>query len=285
MPQRQTAQMTIRRFPTPMGGNRVSGEVAAVEPGKYSSAIEGMVVEVEPVPSAAEIATSISSSKYVKVLDCPNRENRVSEKSPEAMAGERARTRSQVEGSSNSSDKGPPKQRQKVTFEDMGKNQASYTQKKTLQKSRLGHYPIRLMVDKPAFDYVSSFWDVPVLGLMRGQFFDLSLGSKRQFVKLMVQERSKGKAPAGKEKAKAVSSRVMELAFREVALVAGNPNDEEIVNFYTSARDRWLTWLQFRFSTILGLLCIQLRTWLFRQLPPIWCRLNSMLIWRLKSHQ
>ncbi|PUU78689.1 hypothetical protein B9Z19DRAFT_1193101 [Tuber borchii] len=236
MPQRQTAQMTTRRFPPPIGGNRVSGEVAAVEPGKYSSAIEGMVVEVEPVPSAAEGATSISSSKYVKVLDYSNRENRVSEKSPEAMVGERARTRSQVEGSSSSSDKGPPKQRQKVTFEDMGKHQASYTQKKTLRKSRLGHHPIRLMVDKPAFDYVSSFRDVPVLGLTWGQFFDLSPESKRQFVKLMVQERSKGKVPAGKGKAKAASSRVMESAFSEAALVAGNPNDEEIVNFYTSAR-------------------------------------------------
>lgn len=157
-------------------------------------------------------------------------------KSPEAMAGERARVRSQVEESSGSADKGPPKRRTRVPFEQTSKPEDTNIQRRTVRRSRLTHHPIRLMVDQRAFDYIGGFRDTPVRGLTWGQFFDLSPESKRQFVKLMVQERTKGKTSATKGKGKAASSRIMESALSEAALVGKYTNSDEIMNFYTSAR-------------------------------------------------
>jgi len=235
-PQHQSAQMGNGRFATSAAGSRAPPEARAVEPERLSSALDGMVVEVEP--NGETSAKAIRSSRYVEMLDYSDMEEETTDNSPEVMAGERARLRSQVEGSSSSAEKGPAKRRQRVSFEETAKQQEADQQWKAVRKSRLTHHPIRLMVDKPAFDYISGFRDAPVMGLTWGQFFDLSPESKRQFVKLMVQERSKVKASTGKGKAKAATSRVMESAFGEAALIGATLKDEEVLNFYTSARVR-----------------------------------------------
>ena len=51
----------------------------------------------------------------------------------------------------------------------------------------------------------------------------------------MVQERTKGKMSAAKGKGKAASSRIMESALSEAALVGKYTNSDEIITFYTSA--------------------------------------------------
>lgn len=72
-------------------------------------------------------------------------------------------------------------------------------------------------------------------GLTWGQFFDLSPEGKRQFVKLIVQERprTKGIASKGKNKAEA---RVVESILSEAALVGKAEPNIEVTNFYTTAK-------------------------------------------------
>jgi len=185
-----------------------------------SSAVNGMVVElIHP---------------FVRnVQDSDTSHDSVGETSPEVMAGERARLRSELTESSGSQERQPPRQRQRSL--EAHDEFTQIREQKRLPVRRTGHKPIRLMAGHPGFDFVSGFRDAQVTGLTWGQFFDLSPEGKRQFVKLMVQERprTKGIASKGKTKAKA---RVVESILSEAALVGKTEPSIEVTNFYTTAK-------------------------------------------------
>ncbi|RPA93222.1 hypothetical protein L873DRAFT_1855193 [Choiromyces venosus 120613-1] len=87
------------------------------------------------------------------------------------------------------------------------------------------------MAEHPGFDFVAGFRDAPVTGLSWGQFFDLSPEGKRQFVRLMVQERPRLK---GKGLENPVA--VMETVTAEEASISESKQSSEVANFYTHAQ-------------------------------------------------
>ncbi|KAG0132150.1 hypothetical protein HOY82DRAFT_606765 [Tuber indicum] len=154
----------------------------------------------------------------------------------ESMAGERARLRSEVQHSAGSTEEGRPHQRPRLSVEPEV-TETGRVQKK-LPRRRPGHQPIRLMAGRPGFDFVASFRDAEVSGLTWGQFFDLSPEGKRQFVRLMVQERPRGSTTSkAKGKGKA-TARLVASALSEAALAGKAPPMRKVANFYTNARVR-----------------------------------------------
>ena len=91
------------------------------------------------------------------------------------------------------------------------------------------------MAGRPRFDILPGLRDTQVTGLTWGQFFDLSPECKRQFVKLMVQERPRRKVAASKGKATA-QAKVVESILSEAALVGRMEPNFEVTNFYTTAK-------------------------------------------------
>ncbi|RPA92244.1 hypothetical protein L873DRAFT_1847811 [Choiromyces venosus 120613-1] len=154
----------------------------------------------------------------------------------DVMAGEKARLRSKLTESSASAEGQPPRQRLRTTLAEQDKNNKQPRQKK-LPTRQSGHRPIRLMAGRQGFDFISGFRDTEVTGLTWGQFFDLSPEGKHQFVKLMVQERPRGKNTTSKGKRK-VEAKVMESILSEAALVGKREPNFEVANFYTKARIR-----------------------------------------------
>jgi len=91
------------------------------------------------------------------------------------------------------------------------------------------------MAGRPGFDLVSGFHDTKVTRLTWAQFFNLSPEGKPQFVKLIVQERPKGRCVASKGKCKA-EARVVESILSEAALVGKTDPNFEVTNFYTTGQ-------------------------------------------------
>ena len=122
----RTADFTNRRSGQLLTRDGRSGEAAATEIKSYFSAMDGMVVEVGNALGDWE-PTAINS-KYVKILEPLEIGEQVTgagNKLQESMAGERARLRSEVEDSSSPTDKGPPKPRTRVSFEQADRSEDS----------------------------------------------------------------------------------------------------------------------------------------------------------------
>lgn len=206
----------------------------------HSSAVNGMVVEVVHQPTSnvteSDSDTSHKGNSMTELLTIKDSSNVAPPNGrflTEVMAGERARLRSELTESSESQKEQPPTRRLRSQVEQENTNQ--HREQKRLPARRSGHQPIRLMAGRPGFDFVSGFRDTEVTGLTWGQFFDLSPEGKRQFVKLMVQERPKRKGLASKGKSK-VEARVVESILSEAALVGKRDPNFEVTNFYTTAQ-------------------------------------------------
>ncbi|RPA90797.1 hypothetical protein L873DRAFT_1795281 [Choiromyces venosus 120613-1] len=191
----------------------------------YSSALMGMVVEVvserEEGRQSGKMIQDMTDWKvepaeeFVRELTGRERAygNRLGHEEPEVMAGERAQLRSQFTESSGSQEPGLPRQQARTSLDPV-------VDQERMQKR---------------------FWDTQVTGLTWGQFFDLSPEGKRQFVRLIVQERLRIKSATGKRKDMA-EARVVEAALSEAALAGKYGERSEVTNFYIKARisiDEW----------------------------------------------
>ncbi|RPA90286.1 hypothetical protein L873DRAFT_1848887 [Choiromyces venosus 120613-1] len=207
--------------------------VTGIEIEHQSSTINGMVVK----GAAAELAVTADSPKldshYVKGLGVSKSKYDANVKcavgSQEAMAGEKARLRSQVQDSSGSAEAGPPSRKQ--WWGSVHPDEVNKGQTKGQQWKQVIHKLIRLMAEHPGFNFVAGFRDAPVTGLSWGQFFDLSPEGKRQFVRLMVQERPRLK---GKGLENLVV--VMETIAAEEASISESKQSSEVANLYTRAQ-------------------------------------------------
>ncbi|KAG0138077.1 hypothetical protein HOY82DRAFT_596726 [Tuber indicum] len=97
--------------------------------------------------------------------------------------------------------------------------------------------PIRMMVGREKFDFVSAFRDAPVRGLNWGSFFDLAPSVKKDICRLLVQERAKGlERGKGKGRGKKI---LVDAATQEtpgdegVLSVATDRDLGNVTNFYT----------------------------------------------------
>jgi len=211
------------------GQQRIVGTVASIEIKKLSSALTGMSVNTlgegntdtlkeefveEIVPG---MPSSYTDTKYVG----------------EAMGGERARRHSEVQETSGTPVE-PLSQRRRFNYQQPGQD----SPQRMVAKQKGKRPPIRLMVDQNRFDFVAGFRDTLVTGLSWGQFFDLAPEAKRQFVRLMVQERAKRNKEHGLKGKGEAKARVVEAALVEALLVGKYEDLSSVVNFYTTARAR-----------------------------------------------
>jgi len=209
------------------GPSRTVGTVAGIEIDQVSSAFTGMTM-----------ATSIPSSKAVgkkefvrEIMQKTLSGNTDYGYIGEAMGGERARRHSEVPEISGTPVE-PLAQKRRFTYKQPGQE----APQRKIYKQKGKRPPIRLMVDQKPFDFIAGFRDTLVAGLSWGQYFDLAPEAKRQFVRLMVQERAKGRKGFMMKGKGAAEAPVLESALVEASLVGKYDALSSVVNFYTAAR-------------------------------------------------